>query len=337
MRKLGAWGAALILLSMIWATGAMAAPKGSLLVDTDEPAANVQVVTVGLYPITVYGLDIASSTYYLDTYVWFRWKGDIDPTQTMELMNAVDDSGTVKEVLLPEPTVLADGSKYQVLRVEGRFFQPFSLRDFPLDRQVLSVLIEDTIHPRDQIAYQFDDQESGYGDLLQVPGWNISGWSAERLKHDYGSSFGEVGRGGDSAYSAVRFQLEIVRPVSLFVWKLLLPLIIVLAANWVVLLLDPRMVDLRTAMPATSLLTTVFLQQSYSASLPEVGYLVLLDKIYAVAYLLIVMTLVRVIMTANTAETVSEDGRLLMMRNDRINLAAGVAAFAATVLWLAGT
>jgi hypothetical protein len=51
-------------------------------------------------------------------------------------------------------------------------------------------------------------------------------------------------------------------------------------------------------LPATALLTTVFLQQSYVDQLPQVGYLVLMDKFYVLAYLLLFITLIRIIYTA---------------------------------------
>lgn len=114
-------------------------------------------------------------------------------------------------------------------------------------------------------------------------------------RHLYGSQFGETGERDLSTFAALRYDLNITRPVNFFIWKLLLPLLIVLCANWTALLLHPTLVEARTAMPATALLTTVFLQQSYSSSLPEVGYLVLLDKIYVLAYILLISTVVQVI------------------------------------------
>ena len=56
---------------------------------------------------------------------------------------------------------------------------------------------------------------------------------------------------------------------------------------------------MRTALTATALLTLVFLQKSYSDELPEIGTLVLMDKIYAVAYLLVLATLGHVVAIAN--------------------------------------
>ena len=88
------------------------------------PPALAQIVNVGLYPISVYQVDMSSNTYYLDTYIWFRWKGDIDPTQTIEFTNMVEEWGKQQETLNEEPKILSDGSKYQIMRVEGRFVRP---------------------------------------------------------------------------------------------------------------------------------------------------------------------------------------------------------------------
>jgi len=48
-------------------------------------------------------------------------------------------------------------------------------------------------------------------------------------------------------------------------------------------------------MTGTALLTTVFMQQGYTSKLPELNYLVLLDKIYVVVYILILISLAQVV------------------------------------------
>src|SRR5262245_27050641 len=52
------------------------------------PPASAQKVTVGLYVHHVNNVDLRSNTFLADFYVWFRWKGDIDPTKSFELRNA---------------------------------------------------------------------------------------------------------------------------------------------------------------------------------------------------------------------------------------------------------
>ena len=286
---------------------AMAADVGKgTLVPVSAPPATAQIVKVGFYPVSVYQLDLGSNTYYVDTYFWMRWKGDIDPTASFEFVNMVDEWGKLSENLNSEPKVLADGSKYQIMRVEGRFVQPFSLADYPLDQQKLSIIIEDTTNGAEKISYVVDTDSSGLGNSLRIPGWQINGWSSQTYAHDYGSKFGE--EAADSTYSTAAFAVEIGRPASFFYWKLLMPLFMVLLAGFAALFLSPQNIDSRTALPAGALLTAIFLQKSYSDSLPDVGYLILMDKIYLVAYALIVVTLVRVIMVFRSTQNADDAG-----------------------------
>jgi hypothetical protein len=314
---------------------APAAAEGSkkgtyTLVET--PPASAQQVKVGFYPVSIYQVDMASNTYYVDTYMWMRWKGDIDPTGTLEFTNMVEEWGKQQENLLEEPKVLADGSSYQIMRIEGRFVQPFSLANYPLDKQALSIMIEDTTNGADAVSYVIDSEGSGIGDSLQVPGWSLDRWSAQTFRHEYGTSFGEEET--PSAYSAAKFSIEISRPLSFFYWKLMLPLFIVLGAALSSLLIRPQDLDVRSALPAGALLTSIFLQKSYSDGLPDLGYLILMDKIYLVVYALIVLTLIRAI-TAYKATAGADASKIQVIHGtDKKILVLMVVVFVAAVATL---
>jgi hypothetical protein len=251
-------------------------------------------VKIGFYPISVHELNIADSTYCIDTYVWLRWKGSIDPTKTIEFMNMVDEGNYQHSFLFPQPKTENDGSNYQIMRVEGHFMQPFSLADYPLDQQRLSIKVEDKVHGSDNLVYEFDMKSSGIGDLVKIPGWNLDGWKAESMIHDYETDFGD--KNTPSVYSTAKFSIEISRPINFFLWKLLLPLCMVIIAAIASLWIRPHLLDARVALPAAALLSAIFLQKSYSDSLPNLGYLVLMDWIYLIAYPLIILTLIRVIL-----------------------------------------
>ncbi|NDB96853.1 MAG: hypothetical protein EBZ78_11955, partial [Verrucomicrobia bacterium] len=172
----------LLFLSVPWAVGAnpyATSPfqKGTLQTQ-DKPSPSAQVVKIGFYPVSVHQLNIADNTYYIDTYVWLRWKGAIDPTKTIEFVNMVEDWNHEQSILYIKPKTEKDGTIYQIMRVEGLFVQPFSLSDYPLDHQRLSIKVEDQIHGADKLAYEFDLENSGVGDLVKIPGWNLDGWKA---------------------------------------------------------------------------------------------------------------------------------------------------------------
>lgn len=303
--------------------------KKGTYTEVEAPPASAQQVKVGFYPLTVYQLDMASNTYYIDTYMWMRWTGDIDPTATMEFTNMVEEWGKQQENLFTEPQLMADGSKYQIMRVEGRFVQPFSLTDYPLDKQRLSIMLEDTTNGAETISYVIDKESTGIGEGLQLPGWQLNGWSSRTLTHDYGTTFGDEAT--PSTYSAAEFSIDISRPLSFFYWKLLLPLFIVFSAALAALLIRPQDLDVRTALPAGALLTAIFLQKSYSDSLPDVGYLILMDRIYLVVYALIVVTLIRAIVAYRAADGARESVVKAIQATDQKILALQLALFVAAV------
>jgi len=313
----------LLFLSVPWAVGAnpyATSPfqKGTLQTQ-DKPSPSAQVVKIGFYPVSVHQLNIADNTYYIDTYVWLRWKGAIDPTKTIEFVNMVEDWNHEQSILYIKPKTEKDGTIYQIMRVEGLFVQPFSLSDYPLDHQRLSIKVEDQIHGAGKLAYEFDLENSGVGDLVKIPGWNLDGWKAESLTHNYETDFGDDAMA--RVYSMAKFSIEISRPENFFLWKLFLPLFMVIIAACVALWIRPHLLDARVALPAAALLSAIFLQKSYSDSLPDLGYLVLMDWIYLIAYPLIILTLIRVIVAYFWVEN-ADAAKILKIHNTDIKLMA---------------
>ena len=69
-------------------------------------------------------------------------------------------------------------------------------------------------------------------------------------------------------------------------WQLLLPLGIVSALAFLTPLIDARAAEAKLALPASVILTLVFLQDGYKQMLPpSLSYLTLLDKFYITMYL----------------------------------------------------
>jgi hypothetical protein len=116
--------------------------------------------------------------------------------------------------------------------------------------------------------------------------------------------------------------MGISRPTSFFLWRLLLPLIIVVLAALAAQLVPPDSLDARLAMPLGSLLSAMFLQKSYSDTRPDLGYLVFMDKIYLLAYplVLLVLVLVRTILGYLQLERQGQATLAVVRRDDRILL-----------------
>ena len=268
--------------------------KGGIYTKAGEAAATATKVTVGLYAVNAYEIDTAANTFFFKGYLWLRWQGDVDPISTLEFANSVEEWGLTVTNLTEKPQDLPNGEHLQMMRVQGRFFEPFVLSNYPLDKQNLEITLEDTLNDNTKIVYVPDNKETAFDSRFKVPGWTVNAISAETVNHNYVSNLGDT-TAQTSNFSALTFSIGIHRAQNLFWWKLLLPLILVLITNWLALLLSPTYSEIRTAMPATALLTTVFLQQSSLDAIPQVSSLVLMDLIYVVAYSTIVLTFAQVI------------------------------------------
>lgn len=294
-------------------------------------AAGVIPVTLGIYGLNIYDMDLKANTYYISFYAWLRWKGDCDPVTALEFTNAVENWGLTTQLLTENPDTLADGSLYQSLRINGRFYQNFDLSRYPIDRQELTIFAEST----DQtlgFVYIPDTIASGYGLEVKLPGWKIDGLNADTNIHHYGSDFGELGNKSASDYSMVKFSFDLHRPFSFFTWKILFPLIIVMLTGWIALLLSPTRIEARTALPSAALLAMIFLRDGAMQALPENSTLLLLDKIYVLSYVFIVITLIHVMGVNLRIQTEIPESVSRMEKIDGISVKLQVTGFVAGLI-----
>jgi hypothetical protein len=298
---------------------------------------DAEVVRTGVYLMNLYDLNINEHSFYADFYLWFKWKGERDP-MNIEFVNAIEKWGFTQNNFHEEPLLLEDGYYYNGMRIEGRFYHPFALDDFPLDRHALDIYIENVEYAQDSLVYLPDTAATFIRDGFAIPGWWIAGAEMHRQENVYRTDFGETGI-VTPVFSSFAFNLHISRPRNYFLFKLMLPLLIVIIASLGALFIHPAQLDARISLPIGGLLTAVFLQQSYNSALPDVGYMVLMDKIYLLGYALIVSVLLRVILAANTVAAVKKKEVDLprLRRGDRWMATLALAVFLLGVAILAAS
>lgn len=261
--------------------------------------AQPQKVLTGVHLMNLYDLNMDGHSFYADFYIWFKWKGRIDPTK-IEFVNLIekwskDQSGFDGD---SAPVKLKDGSNYKIYRIEGRFFHSFALSRFPLDEHALDIQIENPDYPLDSLVYLPDSNAAAVRQTLNMGGWDMKGCKLVSTVQDYGTDFGNPQENA-RRYSNLTFTAVLARPFSYFLLKMLLPLIVVMLVSIGALLLHPSYIDTRSSLPIGGMLTAVFLQQTYGDTLPDTGYMALMDKIYLLCYVLISLVMLQIIIAGN--------------------------------------
>ncbi len=253
------------------------------------------VVRVGALINDIQQLDLQSHSYNVDMYVWFKWDNpEIDPARSFEFLNAYEFWGHILTYETSKPEVLPDGSLYQVIRNQGKFNTKLPLERYPFDTQHLTMVFEDAAEDESGLVFVPDEDPIALSRDLAIPGWEIGDPTLTVISNRYDSNFGDP-RFEDITYSRATIDLPLERPAGTYALKLLLPLLLVALTAALSLMVHPRYVEGRIGIGITALLTLVALQITSNSSLPEVDYLILLDKLYIAAYAFVVLTMVMIV------------------------------------------
>lgn len=291
-----------------------------LLFALPQLCAQPQKVLTGIHLMNLYNLNMDEHSFYADFYIWFKWKGRIDPTK-IEFVNLIEKWSMNQAGFDGDstPVKLKDGTNYKIYRIEGRFFHSFSLNRYPLDEHALDIQVENPDYPIDSLVYLPDTNAAAIRKSLNMVGWDMKGCKLVSSMQDYGTNFGNTQENARS-YSNLTFTATLSRPFSYFLLKMLLPLFVVMLVSIGALLLHPSYIDTRSSLPIGGLLTAVFLQQMYGDTLPDTGYMVLMDKIYLLCYALISLVMLQIIVAGNELmkhisdrEIVQQEKRLAML------------------------
>ena len=301
-----------------------------------SPAGPRQVI-VGAYINDIQQLDFKTNNYAIDLYVWFRWKGgDADPSKTMEFMNRYAADDNLRDQLYEKPEPMPDGSLYSIIRYEGRFSTAFALENYPLDEQSLTIVMEDTVSGSDTQIYVPDtDPSISVNPAITLPGFRIGKPSLRIVENTYPTNFGDISSPEADTYSRISISVPVTRPVVAMSIKTFVPIMLIVVCAALVFFVRPRYVEGRIGLGITALLTLVALQLTSGASLPDVDYLMMLDKMFLLAYVFIIVALGRVVATSWRGADV--DAEATIKRKDRSWAAALVAAYLVANLAVAWT
>lgn len=256
-------------------------------------------VTVGAYINDIQNFNLNAHSYVIDFYLWFRWKNpDINPAESVEFMNAFDQWGHTTTANYERPIKLPSGEFYQILRVQGGFSHKFNLKHYPFDRQALSISIEDREAEAKDTQYVLDESGAiSINPSIELPGFDLAPATLNILTKVHPSHFGDTrNQSNKTQYTHALIEIPISRPVYTYLVKLILPVLCVVFCAGLMLSFKPTYVDARVGIGITALLTLVALQITLNDELPEIDYLILMDKIYLLTYIYIILGLTAVVL-----------------------------------------
>ena len=263
---------------------------------------DVDKMRVGLFVTNNYSIDMAVPMYASDGLLWTSWSpalqakfeaAGMEPTRLLVFVNSVEGWDGRLTPVGEAPMRLANGDYYQLISYSTKLsIEHLGLHHYPFQQMHLPIELE-VNDESDQFRFEKlrlipDRDDSAVGHAIDVNGFITRGWSMGEFRHVYDSDFGlregSKTRPASVSYSQILFDVLYARSVKASVWSLFQPLLVVMAIVILSPSLSSRLWDVRIALPATAVLTLVFLQGSYRNLLPQLPYLTFIDRIYSLAY-----------------------------------------------------
>lgn len=278
--------------------------KGDILTINSQYLYKTDIIFTGIDFVEISDLDLKTSSYIMDFYVWFRYRGHFD-VSNIEFINQVEP------IALGEPLKkrVEDGVTYEAYRVESRFLGAFDFSKYPFDSQELIVQFrhktankEQAIYIRDDVGMRFE-LSSQLTEFLKsskaLESWTIT--DALFFKDFIVDTSGAADLDSPNAnrnyeYSRFNAQISIERKSIKFVVKNLLPLFILMI---LIILVSFTDFTTRISVYVGAILAAVFEHIRTSNALPGIGYTTALDYIFYSVYFLIVIEITISIIAKN--------------------------------------
>ncbi|HKM99091.1 MAG TPA: hypothetical protein VJX23_01145 [Candidatus Binataceae bacterium] len=280
-----------------------AAPPAQSLTLLPPPSHGQPVnIGVGIHIINIASIDEVKEQFEIDGYLIGKWvdsrlryvpagpgdeERDFQRDQIwipyFEMVNAV----TPRERYDTSIRVAPDGSVTYLERFHVVLSSRFALRRFPFDSQSLLIIIHPFVRQLSRITYSLFDHHiwtarefNQYSSLAQ--------WDFEAVEPYIGS---DVLYNGVSVAEA-RFTIKVKRRSNFYVWKVILPLTLMVLLSWSVFWVEARDLSNQVQIAVTTILTVIAFAFAISASMPRVPYLTYIDAFFLTCYVFVFLAIV---------------------------------------------
>lgn len=183
-----------------------------------------------------------------------------------------------------------DGEVVYRQRVWGSFSQPLELRKFPFDTQRLKFTLVDVSSGSREVVLK-PSPKAGISESLTIPDWSVRQWKfeTENLQFDNEST----------PRSGVVFSLEVERDTNYFIFKAIMPLILIVMMSWLVYWIDPSLVASQISVAVTAMLTMIAYRFALAGMIPRLPFLTSLDHFVLASTLMVFLSMIEVVYTAH--------------------------------------
>ena len=300
-------------------------------------------IVIGLHVINLAAISEVSEVFELNAYMFERWvdkrlaytpEGPQDNlrnyspeqiwTPQLEMINASAPRSRQEISIMVSP----DGTVRYAERLVVTLSSSFELRRFPFDKQRLLIIIHPFLANGPRIRFELDKQStwtaSEFSSFSSLAQWHLTGLHSQLLS---------APTYGGMTVPEARFEIDVTRRSSFYLWKVFVPLLLMVFLSWAVFWIEADDLSNQIQVAVTTILTVIAFAFAISATMPRLPYLTYIDAFFLECYIYVFLAVVE-LMTVHVTHR-SERRRDLGMRIRKYSRWVIPASFVVTNLVIA--
>ncbi|HJW37272.1 MAG TPA: hypothetical protein VJ420_01470 [Candidatus Udaeobacter sp.] len=278
------------------------------LIDRPNADSGPTEISVGMWVVDISSIDSAQQTFTAEIAVVLRWKdprlahtGNGIVRYPLEQIwhprvGIVNETNSVTRKMPESVEVEPDGTVTHRQLYVGAFTQPLRLQSFPFDRQTFRVQLVAVRYQSNEVMFVPDqvwirDGLKGAGGIspsVTLPDWTIEKWELKPLVYALAPRH---------QYSSYAFEFTASRNSQHYVWKVILPLVLIVMMSWAVFWIDPVTSNSQISIAVTSMLTLIAYRFAIDNQLPRLPYTTNLDAFILMSTMLVFFSFIEVLGT----------------------------------------
>ena len=191
----------------------------------------------------------------------------------------------------------------------------FNLQNFPFDKQKIKILLRQDEHDMDyyrasvttwtlQNAQKFKEQN------------NIEGWNIKNVNMNYHITDHELKK---RIFDGFELEFEIERKSSYYIYKIILPIFLILIVCWSAVWINPKQLESRLTITIVCLLSLIAYNFVIDKDLPKLEYFTILDYLILVSYIYAAIpTFISVVFYQSLSLKEKNKKQIMKKANDKI-------------------
>lgn len=281
-------------------------PK-DLSLSRPDPEGVPTTVKIGVFLIDIKDIKDVSQSYVVDAFFNASWK---DPRLSKKTLgkslkgckiekdevwfpNSYVVNARSREFRLEKLSVDDDGNvRYQV-RFVGELSSDLDFTKFPFDKQILTFVFSAFGDYAENLKFEEDKEHSGARGMFSVEGWEL-----ELIEPQYRQEYHAP---TDRYISQIHFRISAERQRGFYIWKVLLPLFLIVMMAWAVFWIDPSQVGPQIGLSTATVFTLIAYRFSMGFTLPRISYFTKVDIFIMYSTILVFLVLGAAIVTSRIA------------------------------------